>query len=253
MKLNCTTAESAVAAGEYWFLSQRFEGQDLAALNKGDAQAKALTLSFWVRSTKTGTFICMLYDATNTRHISQAYTVSSTNTWEYKTLTFAGDTTGALANTNARAFDVWWFLMAGSNMTSGTLATSWASYTAANNAVGQVNAVDSTSNLWYMTGVQLEIGSTATAFQYETQGANLLRCRRYYAQRAAANSILYGSSNTGGLNYSNWSFQVPMRAAPTCTGQTGTQQQLNADSAGAFNTGPAYAYWNVDSTASADL
>jgi len=259
MKLNCTTAESAVAAGEWWFVSQRFEGQDLAALNKGDAQAKALTLSFWVRSTKTGTFICMLYDADNTRHISQAYTVSSTNTWEYKTLTFAGDTSGALSNDNARSLDVWWFLMAGSDMSSGTLATSWASYTAANNAVGQVNVADSTSNLWFMTGAQLEIGSTATAFQYETQGENLLRCQRYYAKRAASNAILYGSSVTGsGVNYSHWQFHVPMRAAPTMTGEGGgssgnTQQQISVDSGGSYAAAGTYATWGNDSTASADL
>ena len=255
LKLDCTTASGTVAAADTVYLAQIFEGQDLQAFNKGDAQAKAVTLSFWVNTTKTGTYIVSLHDNDNNRHISQAYTVSSTNTWEYKTLTFAGDTSTGdpFDNNNATSLYVQFVLVAGTNYTSGTLATSWADYTAANSYVGQVDALDNTSNNFHMTGVQLEIGSTASAFQYEKPNENLLRCRRYFADRESSNAILYGSSNTGGVNYSNWQFQVQMRAAPTCTGVAGTQQQTNVDSAGVYNSGGSYAIWYDGATADAEL
>jgi hypothetical protein len=261
LRFDCTTAESDVAAAEYWFLSQRFEGQDLQSWKKGSAAAMAVTLSFWVNATKIGTYIAMLYDSDNTRHISKAYTVDTTNTWEYKTITFEGDTDSNFNNDNARSCDVWWFLMAGSNFTSGTLATSWASYTGANNAVGQVNTFDNTNNYYHITGVQLELGSTATAFQYETKGENLWRCQRYYAQRAATNAILYNSSTAGSAGqyeYSHWQFKTTMRAAPTMTGHGGgssgnNQQQINVDSGGSYAAAGTYATWGNDSTADAEL
>ena len=149
--------------------------------------------------------------------------------------------------------------MVGSNFSSGTLATSWASYTGANNAVGQVNTFDNTNNYYHITGVQLELGSRATAFQYETKGENLLRCQRYYAKRAAADAILYGSSVTGtGVNYSHWQFHVPMRAAPTMTGHGGgssgnTQQQISVDSGGSYAAAGTYSTWGNGSTADAEL
>ena len=255
LKLDCTTASGTVDAADVIYIAQIFEGQDLQAFNKGDAQAKAVTLSFWVNTTKTGTYIVSLHDNDNNRHISQAYTVSSTNTWEYKTLTFAGDTSTGdpFDNNNATSLYVQFVLVAGTNYTSGTLATSWADWVAANSYVGQVDALDNTSNNFHMTGVQLEIGSTASAFQYEKPNENLLRCRRYFADRESSNAILYGSSNTGGVNYSNWQFQVQMRAAPTCTGVAGTQQQTNVDSAGVYNSGGSYAIWYDGATADAEL
>ena len=255
LKLDCTTASGTVDAADVVYIAQIFEGQDLQAFNKGDAQAKAVTLSFWVNTTKTGTYIVSLHDNDNNRHISQAYTVSSTNTWEYKTLTFAGDTSTGdpFDNDNATSLYIQWALVAGSNYTSGTLATSWADWVAANSYVGQVDALDSTSNNFHMTGVQLEIGSTASAFQYEKPNENLLRCRRYYADRESSNAILYGSTNTGGVNYSNWQFQVQMRAAPTCTGVAGTQQQTNVDSAGVYNSSGTFAIWYDGATADAEL
>ena len=170
-----------------------------------------------------------------------------------------GDTTGAFANSAATALYVQWALVAGTNYTSGTLATSWAGDSAVNRFVGQVDAFDDDDDMFHLTGVQLELGSTATAFQYEKQNENLLRCSRYYAQRAAADSILYGSSSSGtGSNYSHWQFHVPMRAAPTMTGHGGgssgnTQQQINVDSGGTYAAAGTYATWGNDSTASAEL
>jgi len=180
-KLDCTTANGSLSANSAFFLTQRVEGQNLQYLKKGTANAESLTASFWVKSNKTGTYILMLDDTDNNRSFSQSYTISSADTWEKKTITFAGDTSGAFNNDNARSFDLRFWLVAGTNYTSGTLNTSWNSNTNANLAVGQVNLADSTSNEWYITGVQLEAGTTASDFEFLPHDINLKRCQRYYA------------------------------------------------------------------------
>ena len=216
MKVDVTTADSSTAAGEYGFLGQKFEGQNLQRLKKGTSNAESVTLSFWVKSTITGTYIIQLYDNDNARHICKSYTISSSNTWEFKTLTFAGDTTGAFGDDNGHSLQVYWWLVAGSTYTSGTLATSWAGFTAANAAVGQVNAVNSTSNNFYLTGVQLEIGDVATPFEHEYFGTTLAKCQRYY-------ELLEG--NVYPTDYSsqvlgNYYWAVTKRAVPTVTSDT---------------------------------
>jgi len=251
MKFDCTTAESAVAADESWRFEQRLEGQDLYAWKKGTSDAVSVTLSFWVNATKTGTNIVRLYDNDNTRHIAKSYTVNSSNTWEYKTITYAGDTTGVFDRDANTSLQILFYLAAGSNYTSGTLATSWAANDATNAAVGQVNNLDSTSNNFHITGIQLELGSVATEFQNETHAENFSRCARYYEARTGA--ILFGyNMNGGGYDYSHWEFKVRKRGAPTCTGHTGTQQQVWVDSCGVYNTSD-YPKWSGSSTADAEL
>jgi hypothetical protein len=253
MKFDCTTAESSLAADEEWSFQQRLEGQDLYAWKKGTSDAVSVTLSFWVNATKTGTNIVRLYDNNNTRGCSQAYTVSSSDTWEYKTLTFPPDTTGQFNRDANTSLQILFYLAAGSNYTSGTLNTAWASHTAANSAVGQVNNLDSTSNNFHITGIQLELGSVATEFQNEAYGENFARCARYYEERLVG--LIYSSNNAGGsgyYSYANWQFKTRKRATPTCTGHTGTQQQINVDGAACYNNS-TYASWAVDSTASAEL
>ena len=217
MKVDVTTADSSTAAGEYGFLGQKFEGQNLQRLKKGTSNAESVTLSFWVKSTNTGTYIIQLYDNDNGRHICKSYTVSSSNTWEFKTLTFAGDTTGAFGDDNAHSLQVYWWLVAGSDYTSGTLATSWASFTAANAAVGQVNAVNSTDNNFYLTGVQLEIGDVATAFEHEDFGTTLRKCKRYYEfLNTSIYPLDYGSSDV----LSNFTWTEQKRGTPTLSVDT---------------------------------
>ena len=182
-KVDVTTAASP-SAGDVMTIEQRIEGQNLQYLKKGTSSAESTTLSFWVRSTKTGTYICELQDVDNSRSISKSYTISSADTWEKKTITFAGDTTGALDNDNARSLDAIWYLSAGSNYTSGTLQTSWGSKVDANRAVGQVNFADSTSNDFYLTGVQLEAGTAASDFEFLPHDVNLQRCLRYFQDLA---------------------------------------------------------------------
>ena len=180
LKMDCTTADASLGAGDYLILRQKFEGQNLQYIKKGTANAESLTLSFWVKSNKTGTYIAEIFDEDNTRQISKAYTIDSASTWEKKTITFAGDTTGTLDNDNARSFDIDFWLGAGTTFTSGTLNTSWNSNTNANRAVGQVNLADNTANEWYITGIQLEAGTTASDFEFLPYDVNLQRCFRYY-------------------------------------------------------------------------
>jgi hypothetical protein len=219
LKMDCTTADASPAAGDQLRILQGFEGQNLQYLKKGTANALPLTASFWVKSTKTGTFICELIDNANNRAISKSYTVSVSNTWEFKTVTFAGDTTGALGNDNGGNLYISFWLGAGSNFTSGTLATSWATITSANRAVGQVNIADSTSNDWYITGVQLEAGEQASGFEFMPIDVDLGRCQRYFIKYSnAADPYTFFATGVGGnSNTANMSFHHPvrMRAAPT--------------------------------------
>ena len=219
LKMDCTTADASPAASNATTVQQRLEGQNLQHLLKGTSSAKKLTLSFWVKSNKTGTYIIEISDQDNTRHICQSYTISSASTWEKKELTFDGDTSGTLDNDNAESLRILWWLASGSDTNSGTLATSWASTVQANRAVGQVNLADSTSNEWYMTGCQLEVGSTASGFEFEPYDKTLLRCQRYYTryQGDAADDrfIAMALLNTTSEARVGITFPTTMRDIPT--------------------------------------
>ena len=196
-KVDCTTADASPAASDFLFLMQKIEGQNLQYLKKGTSSAEQLTASFWVRSNKTGTYICELQDMDNSRTVSKSYTISSADTWEKQTLTFPADTTGAFDNDNANSLQLNLYLAVGSDRSSGTLATTWASTTAANRAVGQVNLADSTSNEWYVTGIQLEAGTAASDFEFLPFDVNLKRCQRYF-EKSYQMADAPGTSGSGG-------------------------------------------------------
>jgi hypothetical protein len=222
VKWDCTTADSSLAAGDLLVIQQRLEGQMLQHLRKGTSNAKKTTVSFWVRSAKTGTHILELHDSDNTRQISKAYTIDSADTWEKKEIVFEGDTSGALDNDNAHSFQVNWWLAAGSTYAGGTLNTSWASRTNANRAVGQVNLADNTSNNFYLTGVQWEVGDQATDFEHIPFDVQLQRCRRYFqmfsntsVDTAYDNEALFtGTLYTSSGLYGNFQLNPNMRTTP---------------------------------------
>jgi len=220
LKMDCTTADASPAAGDELVIIQKIEAQNLQHLLFGTSSAKSITLSFWVKSNKTGTYIINLVrtDVSN-RHISKSYTISSADTWEKKEITFDGDTTNAIANDNGRGIDFNFYLAAGSNYTSGTLATSWEALTTANRAVGQVNLADSTSNEWYMTGCQLEVGDTATDFQFEPYETVLRKCQRYFWYGEISGAAT--ADNDYNKNYMGNSFPVTMRDTPGITRVSG--------------------------------
>jgi hypothetical protein len=207
---------SSPSAGDRNFLQHRIEGQNLQYIKKGTSSAEKLTLSFHVKSTVTGTYIAELYDADNTRQVSKAYTISSANTWEYKTITFPADTSGTLDNDNANSINLNLYFTAGSNFTSGTLNTTWNSVTDANRAAGQVNVVASASGSIQWTGIQLEAGTTASDFEFLPTDINLNRCLRYYYQDTGYLDItvMRVSDSSRAVHKT---LPVPMRTTPTFT------------------------------------
>ena len=233
LKIDVTTAEASLGASSAAGCVQMLEGQDLQQLQKGTATAKSVTLSFWVKSTTTGTYVVELQDSQNNRILCKQYTISAANTWEKKTLTFAGDTTGALTADNAGRLYVQFFLAAGTNYTSGTLGANWAASVAANRMVGQTNLFSSTDNDWYVTGIQLEVGDTATEFEHTSYGDELLRCLRYCWVQGKdqtytnfAEGTITSSTGWEGIVH----MPVPMRAKPTTT-FAGTTRVWDASSA----------------------
>ena len=229
-KVLCTTADASPAAGDYNFLYSALEGQNLQQVLKGTSSAKQLTLSFWVKANVTGTYVVEFFDVDNTRSTSQSYTVNASATWEKKTITIPADTTGAFDNDNGNSFQLNWWLGAGTDRTSGSLQTTWGSRTTANIAPGQVNLASAISNYWQVTGVQLEVGDTATPFEHRpTWTTELQMCQRYYEKTWPHDSAI-GSDNTGcaivnggpdqvSINYwfCPWRYQVEKRANPTVT------------------------------------
>ena len=218
LKMDCTTADASVGSSDRLALSYNIEGQDLQLLKKGTANAEPVTISFWVKATKTGTNILELYDNDNNRQISIAYTVSSSDTWEYKVVNFPADTTGVLGDDNGSSLAINWWMGAGSNFSSGTLSTSWSSVTDADRAVGQVNHADSTSNNFHITAVQLVVGtytsSTIPPFQHESFGDSLYRCMRYYETQTGFQFFTF-QSGTNVTNNAYVNCSVKKRANPT--------------------------------------
>ena len=218
-KWECTTADASPTANGNVTLVQSIEAQNLQHLKMGTADAEAVTLSFWVRSNKTGTYIVQIEANDSGRSISKSYTIDAADTWEYKTITYEGDTTGEINNDNGVGFHVYFWLAAGSTFTSGTLATSWETTTNANRAVGQVNLADSTSNEWYITGVQLEVGSVATPFEHRSYGDELARCQRYCQTLGGAeyNQIRLGAYKNAARVEGAIKHVVQMRTGPSVT------------------------------------
>ena len=216
-KFDCTTADASLSAGDYIHLSHYLEGQDLQHFKKGTSSAEKITLSFHVRSNKTGTYIVEFYDGDNSRSNSQSYTINSADTWEKKTITIDGDTSGALGNDNGASLGIFFFLAAGSNFSSGTLNTSWGSRTIANVAVGQVNLADNTANEWYVTGIQLELGDSASDFEHRSFGEELSLCQRYFQSWGSTQAVGAGTWYSASQVIAFMPFHKIMRAVPTMT------------------------------------
>jgi len=218
-KMNCTTANASPSASAYIYLFTRLEGQTLQQIKKGTANAQQLTLSFWCRCNKTGNFQTNLRDADNTRQVGATVTINSADTWEYKTITFPADTTGVLDNDNAWSLSVEFWLDGGSDFTSGSVPTAWEAAVNTDRAAGTTLALgDSTSNEFYITGVQLEVGSVATEFERRLYGTELDLCQRYFWQIGTGEAI-YTPIGTGPSEntFSNTMVKYPvkMRAVPT--------------------------------------
>ncbi len=227
-KLDCTTADASLGADDLVVFRHVIEAQNLQDFAKGTLSAKSFTVSFYIKTNKTGTYVLELLDDANSRQVSKSYTVSNTN-WNRYTITFPADTSGAIANTNAAGLYVTFWLAAGTNWTSGTQQTSWGSITKANRVNGlNVNIADNTSNEWLITGIQLEVDNTgsgvATDFEHRSFGQELALCQRYFNMHADGTALstigLCGSNGT--YVFPVITFPVTMRAAPSLYLVTGS-------------------------------
>lgn len=221
LKMLCTTADASPAAGDYLLFQQALEGQDCQRIAKGTSAAQQLTLSFWVKSNVTGTFIADLADLDNSRHVAASYTISASATWERKTITFPADTTGAFDNDNAASLAVNFWLGAGSTYNGGSsLGTTW-NTTTNTRAVGGTNLGAATNNYWQITGVQLEVGPVASAFEFKPFGQELRECQRYYWRQNADATAVYARFSGYGSAQGTTEANIPvplmtqMRATPT--------------------------------------
>ena len=216
IKYQTTTADSSLAADQFFYTRQIIEGLNSARLMFGSSSAKTLTLSFWVKSSLTGTFGGSVWNDGFNRSYPYSYTIDAADTWEKKTITFTGDTTGTWLTTNGRGINVGWGLGIGSDYlgTAGAWAASGLiSPTGATSVIGTLNAT------WYITGVQLEVGDTATDFEHRTYGDELIKCKRYFTQwtGTANQTVGTGTVITGTTSFVDVQFPIEMRTGPTIT------------------------------------
>lgn len=236
LKWTTGTAESAIAADEYGYIGQIIEAQNLQHLRYATSNAETVTLSFYVKSSITGTFAVGFYKPdTSTRIFNKTYTIDSANTWEKKTLTFVGDTdsSAGIANDNGQGIWVSWHLVAGSDYDSGDATSGWTDYATNKWASGQAtDAVVTTAGATFqITECQLEVGSQATPFEHRSFGEELALCQRYF-------TVLCEKTANGGLpicnmqSYSNtilygvYSLPTEMRATPSLVQTTGTNNYV---------------------------
>jgi len=220
LKIDCTTADASLAASQYAQLNYKIEAQDLQDLAFGTSSAKSITLSFWVRSNKTGDFNVAIGQTDNSdKQVGAVYTINIADTWEKKTMTWAGDTSGVINNDNGQGFQISWNLALGTDRTSGTTRSTWTAYADADFGAGQVvNIMDNTANEWLISGVQLEVGSTATDFEHRSYGDELRRCQRYYIKDTRTRGNGGNSVATNELDSIagvDVDFPTIMRASPT--------------------------------------
>ena len=222
LKWTTGTAESSYDADEYLYAAQIIEAQNLQRINNGNSNAVPITLSFYVKSSVTGTFAVGIYKEDSTARIfNKTYAISSANTWEKKTITFAGDTSGGgIVNDNGRGFYINWHLAAGSNAVGGGSNGAWKNYGGLSDwADGQAtNAIATTSSAtWQLAQCQLEIGEVATAFEHDADiGTTLAKCQRYFEilewQGVVGNGNSYSTTQFQGCNQ-HW--KVNKRANPS--------------------------------------
>jgi hypothetical protein len=239
LKITSSSAYTVVT-GDYFSIAQRIEGFNIADLGFGGSSAKTVTLSFWVQSSLTGTFGGALQNSGASRSYPFTYTISSANTWEQKTVTIAGDTSGTWLTTNGNGLTVNFGLGTGTQY-SGT-AGSWAA-TDYESATGATSVVGTNGATFYITGVQLEVGSSATGFEYRLYNQELAACQRYFQVIGDGNTYsnpFLGTatfdSTTGCFGIIN--FATVMRTSPTLVSTVTTYRANIGSTNGNSTTAP---------------
>ena len=216
-KFEVTTQETALSGGEYANIQHRIEAQNLQSLAYGTSNAKKATLSFWVRSSLTGKYSVLFFAEDDTRSNTQSFTISSADTWEHKTITIDGDTTGVIDNNNGSGININFQLAAGSDY-AGTPHSGWGAYAETDDFAfsDQVNFIAQTGT-FYLTGLQFELGSQATPFEHRSFGEELALCQRYFDTSSADIWYFQPEQLGSGFGRAFIPFTVTMRSTPTMT------------------------------------
>ena len=229
-KLSCSTTGNFTNSASYMIVGQEIEGQNVQHLNYGNSSAKQVTLSFWVKSNKTGVFNSELRDVAGSYHTIEQVTINSADTWEYKTVLYSANTLISIPSTNGQGLRFFFWLKAGSNFnTTDVIGDGWVPYANSNIAYGaDIDILTSTSDYFAITGVQLEIGDTSTPFEHRSYADQLQACQRYYYQVGGAYGFLIGGYASGSADDYNspFAFPVTMRTAPSVA-VTGTWSTSN--------------------------
>jgi len=247
LKLDCTTADASIGAGEFLGIYQYIEGQNLQRIGKGVAGAQQIAVSFYVKANAAATYMLELEDNTNARTNGKLFTV--TTDWVRQEIIFEADVddgSSPFGDNNLSGLTLAWYLHGGSNFTSGTLASGWANTVAANRLPGISSIFDATSRTLFITGVQLEVGPVATEFEQEDITTTLSKCQRYFYRPTTASNLTGNTAcqafNAGGI-VGSFIYKETMRAAPTIalfSTANGTAGQIRKTSDGA-TTGSAAA------------
>jgi hypothetical protein len=222
------TATGAAAVVQH---AQVIEGSNAQNLAYGTSSAKNFTVSFWVKSNVTGTYAMRMYNPQGVdRLISQNYTITASGVWEYKTITFAGDTVRDIADGNVYGINAAWWLSAGSTFNTGSTSTVWQDYASANEAPNQVDVAASVNNYWQITGVCLNVGDSAIDFPHESYGDTLAKCQRYYQECIIKDRVFCSYNNSTASYGGSFQWRTVMRTAPTAAGGTNAQAYASNNS-----------------------
>jgi hypothetical protein len=233
IKLDCTTADTSIAAGELLIMQHHLEGQDVQAIGKGVTGAKEVTLSFYVKANAAFDFVAELQDQDNSRTNGRVF--STTTDWVRHELTFQADVddgSSPFDDDNANSLSLNFWFHAGTTYSGGTLASSWENATSANRAAGIDSFFSSTDNNFFITGVQLEVGSVATPFEHRSFGEELALCQRYFQRQFPPSAVGTTNGSTAVGRLTTPYIQI-MRASPSIT-VVGTMQVYAGTHASTF-------------------